>query len=103
MNVLVIGDGARAHALCWKLSESPVLEELYCAPGNIGVELIAECVPISLKAVHTIASFCEENDIDFIIVSNTQTMSIGIVDMLNRNGFATFGPDMGAVRLETSK
>jgi phosphoribosylamine---glycine ligase len=103
MNVLVIGDGARAHALCWKLSESPVLEELYCAPGNIGVGLIAECVPISLKAVHTIASFCEENDIDFIIVSNTQTMSIGIVDMLNRNGFATFGPDMGAVRLETSK
>jgi phosphoribosylamine--glycine ligase len=103
MNVLVIGDGARAHALCWKLSESPVLEELFCAPGNVGVGLIAECVPISLKAVHTIAAFCEENDIDFIIVSNTQTMSIGIVDMLNRNGFPTFGPDMGAVRLETSK
>jgi phosphoribosylamine--glycine ligase len=103
MNVLVIGDGARAHALCWKLSESPVLEELYCAPGNVGVGLIAECVPISLKAVHTIASFCEENDIDFIIVGTPQTMSIGIVDMLNRNGFPTFGPDMGAVRLETSK
>ncbi len=103
MNILVIGDGARAHALCWKLSESPVLEELYCAPGNAGVGLIAECVPISLKAVQTIASFCEENDIDFVIVSNTKTMEIGIVDMLNRNGYATFGPDMGAVQLETSK
>jgi len=103
MNVLVIGDGARAHALCWKLSESPVLEELFCAPGNTGVGLIAECVPISLKAVHTIAAFCEENDIDFIIVGTTHTMSIGLVDMLNRNGFPTFGPDMGAVKLETSK
>jgi phosphoribosylamine--glycine ligase len=103
MNVLVIGDGARAHALCWKLSESPVLEELFCAPGNVGVGLIAECVPISLKAVHTIAAFCEENDIDFIIVGTTSTMSIGLVDMLNRNGFPTFGPDMGAVRIETSK
>jgi phosphoribosylamine--glycine ligase len=103
MNVLVIGDGARAHALCWKLSESPILEELYCAPGNIGAGLIAECVPISLNAVHSIATFCEENDIDFVVIGNLQTMSIGLVDMLNRNGFPTFGPDMGAVRLETSK
>jgi len=103
MNVLVIGDGARAHALCWKLSESPILEELYCAPGNEGAGLIAECVPISLKAVQTIGAFCEENDINFVVISNIQTMKMGIVDMLNRNGFPTFGPDMGAVRLETSK
>jgi len=103
MRVLVIGDGAREHALCWKLVESPLVDELYCAPGSNGVALLAECVPISMGASQTILAYCEDNDIEFVIVDALVAMESGLIDMLNRNGHASFGPDMGAVKLETSK
>lgn len=103
MRVLVIGDGAREHALCWKLVESPLVDELYCAPGNNGVALLAECVPIAMGALQTIVAHCEDNDIEFVIVDSLVALESGLVDMLNRNGFPAFGPDMGSVKLETSK
>jgi phosphoribosylamine--glycine ligase len=100
---LVIGDAAREHALCWKLVESPLVDELYCAPGSTGVALLAECVPIAMGALQTILAYCEDNDIEFVIVDSLVAMENGLIDMLNRNGYASFGPDMGAVKLETSK
>ncbi len=103
MRVLVIGDGAREHALCWKLVESPLVDELYCAPGSTGVALLAECVPIAMGALQTILAYCEDNDIEFVVVDALVAMENGLVDMLNRNGYPSFGPDMGAVKLETSK
>jgi phosphoribosylamine--glycine ligase len=103
MRVLIIGDGAREHALCWKLVESPLVDELYCAPGNDGVALLAECVPISMGALQTILNYCEDNEVEFIIVDSLIALENGLVDMLNRNGYPSFGPDMGAVKLETSK
>lgn len=103
MIVLVIGDGAREHALCWKLVESPLVDELFCAPGNAGVANLAECVPIALNAAKTILTHCEENDIEFVIVDSISAMEAGLCDMLNRNGFPCFGPDMGGIKLELSK
>jgi phosphoribosylamine--glycine ligase len=103
MIVLVIGDGAREHALCWKLVESPLVDELFCAPGNSGVANLAECVPISMTAIHTIVTHCEENDIEFVIVDSLAAMEAGLVDMLNRNGHPCFGADMGGVKLEISE
>jgi phosphoribosylamine--glycine ligase len=103
MRVLVIGDGAREHALCWKLVESPLVDELYCAPGSNGVALLAECVPIAMGALQTILAYCEDNEIEFVVVDSLVALENGLVDMLNRNGYPSFGPDMGAVKLETSK
>lgn len=103
MRVLVIGDGAREHALCWKLVESPLVDELYCAPGSAGLAGLAECVPIAPGALQTILSYCDDNDVEFVIVDSLPAMENGLVDMLNRNGYPAFGPDMGGVKLETSK
>jgi len=103
MRVLVVGDGAREHALCWKLVESPLVDELYCAPGGEGVAVVAECVPISPSALQTLLSYCDENDIEFVIVDSLAAIENGLVDMLNRNGYPAFGPDMGGVKLEISR
>lgn len=103
MRVLVIGDGAREHALCWKLVESPLVDELYCAPGSNGVAGLAECVPIAMGALQTILSYCDDNEIEFVVVDSLLAIENGLVDMLNRNGYPAFGPDMGGVKLEISK
>lgn len=103
MRVLVIGDGAREHALCWKLVESPLVDELYCAPGSGGVANLAECVPISMGALQTILSYCDDNEVEFVIVDSLLAIENGLVDMLNRNGYPAFGPDMGGIKLEVSK
>ncbi len=103
MRVLVIGDGAREHALCWKLVELPLVDELYCAPGGDGVAFVAECVPISPSALQTLLSYCDENDIEFVVVDSLPAIENGLVDMLNRNGYPAFGPDMGGLKLEISK
>ncbi|ACB95023.1 phosphoribosylamine--glycine ligase [Beijerinckia indica] len=103
MRVLVIGDGASEHALCWKLVESPLVDELACAPGGAGVANLAECVPISMTARDTILTHCDDNEVEFVIVDSIASMEIALVDMLNRNGYPSFGPDMGGVKLESSK
>ncbi len=103
MRVLVIGDGAREHALCWKLVESPLVDELHCAPGNAGVATLAECVPISSKAINTLLSFCEDNEVEFIVVGAEPALAAGLIDICNRNGIPAFGPEVHAARLGTSK
>ncbi|WP_034997218.1 phosphoribosylamine--glycine ligase [Beijerinckia mobilis] len=103
MRVLVIGDGASEHALCWKLVESPLVDELACAPGGAGVANLAECVPISMTARDTILTHCDDNEVEFVIVDSLAAIGIGLVDMLNRNGYPSFGPDLGGYKLEASK
>ena len=103
MRVLVIGDGARDHALCWKLVESPLVDELHCAPGNAGVATLAECVPISIKAINTLLSFCEDNEVEFIVVGAEPALAAGLIDICNRNGLPAFGPEVHAARLGISK
>jgi len=103
MRVLVIGDGAQDHALCWKLVESPLVDELHCVPGNEGVAILAECVPFGLGAVNTILDFCDDNEVEFIIINSLQTLTRGLADMLNRKGYPCFGPDLAGVRLESWK
>ena len=103
MRVLVIGDGARDHALCWKLVESPLVDELHCAPGNVGVATLAECVPISIQAINTLLSFCEDNEVEFIVVGGERALAAGLIDICNRNGLPAFGPEVHAARLGTSK
>lgn len=104
MKVLVLGGGGREHALVWKLSRSPRVGRLYCAPGNAGIAGDAECVPISLEAPFAeLVTFCRGEAIDLVVVGPEGPLVAGVVDVLKGAGIAAFGASREAARLEGSK
>jgi len=103
MKVLVIGGGGREHALCWKLSQSPLLEKLYCAPGNPGIAAVAERVPIEPDEIQSLVDFSREQRIDLTVVGPEMPLTLGIADTYARHGLALFGPSQRAAELEGSK
>ena len=103
MRVLVVGNGAREHALCWKLASSPLVAALYCAPGNAGIAAEAECVPIGAAEIDKLVGFAAAQKIDFVVVGPEQPLSLGLVDKLEAAGIAAFGPSAAASALEASK
>ncbi len=100
MKVLVIGSGGREHALCWAIAKSPKCDELYCAPGNAGIDQVAICVDIETDDYPGIISFATENEIDFVVVGPEAPLVDGLVDKL---GIKAFGPSAKAAQLEGSK
>ena len=103
MRVLVVGSGAREHALCWKLSQSPELDELYCAPGNPGIAEVADLVPEGADDVQGLASFATDLKMDLTVVGPELPLTLGLADELARRGLRVFGPTREAARLEGSK
>ncbi|MCH9650943.1 MAG: phosphoribosylamine--glycine ligase [Deltaproteobacteria bacterium] len=103
MKVLVIGSGGREHALCWKLRQSPLLTELYCAPGSSGISNLADTVPISPDEIHQLADFAADLKIDLTIVGPELPLSLGLVNEFQSRGMAIFGPRKQAAELESSK
>ncbi len=103
MKVLVVGGGAREHALCWKLRQSPLLTELYCAPGNPGIAALADRVPIAAEEVQRLADFAEELKIDLTVVGPELPLTLGLADKLANRGLAVFGPTQRAAEIEGSK
>jgi phosphoribosylamine-glycine ligase len=103
MKVLVIGSGGREHALCWALKKSPLIDELYAAPGNGGIAAVADCVNIPASNHHALIEFCGKNSIDFVVVGPEQPLVEGLVDELEEVGIAAFGPNQAAAILEGSK
>ena len=103
MKILVVGEGGREHALCSKIKESSLCDELYCTPGNPGIDEIAICEPISVDDQDSIVGFCKNNDIDFVVIGPEGPLVAGLVDKLEENGFPTFGPSKRAAQLEGSK
>jgi phosphoribosylamine--glycine ligase len=103
MNVLLIGSGGREHALAWKMSTSPLLSRLYCAPGNGGIAEIAQCVDIPVADHTAVMRFCKDNAIDFVIIGPEAPLVAGLVDDLTTTGIKCFGPTQAAARLEASK
>ncbi len=103
MNVLLIGSGGREHALAWKLSASPLLTKLYCAPGNGGIAEVAECVPLAVADHTAVIRFCKDNAIDLVVVGPEAPLVAGIVDDLTTAGIKCFGPSQAAAQLEGSK
>ncbi|USG62145.1 phosphoribosylamine--glycine ligase [Sneathiella marina] len=103
MNILVIGSGGREHALCWSLSKSPLIDTLYCAPGNGGIEGVATCVPMAVDDIPAILNFCQDNDIGFVVVGPELPLVLGLVDALSDAGIKSFGPTSAAAALEGSK
>ena len=103
MRVLVIGKGGREHAIAWKLSQSPRISQLLCAPGNAGTAGIAANVSISESDIKGLLSFALHEEIDFTVVGPEAPLAEGIVDRFHEVGLPIFGPTQAAARIESSK
>ena len=103
MRILVIGSGGREHALAWKLRESPLMDEIYCAPGNPGIAQEAECRPVDLSRPGEILSLANEIRADLTVVGPEAPLVAGVVDEFMRAGRVIIGPTKAAARLEGSK
>lgn len=103
MKVLVIGQGAREHALCWRLHQSQSVWGLYCAPGNPGINQLAEPVAIAPDNFAALIDFVREKKIDLTIVGPDNPLAEGIVDEFQRSGLTIFGPTRAAAQIESSK
>jgi phosphoribosylamine---glycine ligase len=103
MRVLIIGSGGREHALAWAIAASPLIDTLFCAPGNAGIAEEAECVAIAADDIRGIVEFCGRERIDFVVVGPEAPLVLGLVDALEAAGIPAFGPSAAAAALEGSK
>ena len=103
MRVLVVGGGGREHALCWAIAASPLVDALFCAPGNAGIAGDAVCVPIAAEDIDGILGFVRDERIGFVVVGPEAPLVAGLVDRLDEAGVKAFGPTAAAARLEGSK
>ncbi len=103
MKILVIGSGGREHALTWKLRESQLMKEIYCAPGNAGIAQDAECLPVDLSRSAEILELARRLRVDLTVVGPEAPLVAGVVDDFERAGLPIVGPTQAAARLEGSK
>jgi len=103
MRVLVIGSGAREHAIVHALRRSPEVGEVYCSPGNPGIALAADCLPLPMDDLPGLAEAASDLQIDLTIVGPELPLSLGIVDEFLAQGLRIFGPSRAAAELEASK
>ncbi len=103
MKVLIVGSGGREHALAWKVARSPLVKEVYCAPGNPGTATVGTNVPIPVGNIPELLSFAKEHSIDLTIVGPEQPLVDGLADRFREAGLDVFGPGTEGARLEGSK
>lgn len=103
MKVLVVGGGGREHALCWAIAASPLLDTLWCAPGNAGIAEVAECVPIDSLDIPGLVGFATDKGVDLVVVGGEPPLVAGLADACAAAGIKCFGPSQAAARLEGSK
>src|SRR6266700_4601587 len=103
MLLLVIGSGAREHALVWKLAQSPRMTQIYAAPGNPGMVPYAECVPLNVTQITQLADFAERTRIDLTVIGPEVPLVAGIADLFRERGLRIFGPGAEGAALEGSK
>jgi phosphoribosylamine---glycine ligase len=111
MKILVIGSGGREHALVWKLAQSPHVRQMWCAPGNAGIEQeriaktgeLVECVKIAAEDLPKLLTFAQERKVDLTVVGPDNPLSLGIVDLFQENGLRIWGPNQKAAQFESSK
>lgn len=101
--VLVVGQGAREHAIVWKLHHSRFEPKLFAAPGNPGMDGMCTRVPIAAHAVQELVQFALEARIELVVVGPEAPLSLGLVDACLKNGIPAFGPTQAAAELESSK
>lgn len=103
MKVLVIGSGGREHALVWKISQSPRIAKIYCAPGSAGIGELAELVAIGVEQIEQLAAFAVKENIDLTVVGPELPLTLGIADLFEARGLRIFAPNKAAAQLEGSK
>jgi phosphoribosylamine--glycine ligase len=103
MKVLVIGGGGREHAIIKSLKKEARISKIYAAPGNGGISVDAECVPIKAVDIPKMTEFAVENKIDYVVVAPDDPLVLGMTDALSTKGIRCFGPDKAAARIEGSK
>jgi len=103
MKVLVIGGGGREHAIIKTLKKNPRIKQIYAAPGNGGISLDAECIPIKVSDIPAMTEFAINNFIDYVVVAPDDPLAAGMVDALEEKGIRCFGPNKAAARIESSK
>jgi len=103
MKILIVGGGAREHALCWSLAKSSEVEEIYCAPGNPGIAEVADCLAVSSNDIVELADIAEKLRIDLTVVGPELPLSLGIADEFAKRELPIFGPTRLAAQIETSK
>lgn len=103
MKILVVGGGGREHALVWKIAQSPRKPQIFCAPGNAGIEGLATCVPIKADDIEGLKAFALKEQIDLTVVGPEAPLALGIADEFRKARLRIFGPTRAAARLESSK
>ena len=105
MNILIIGQGGREHALAWKATQSPLVNTVYVAPGNAGTALEPRCQNININAtdISALIDFARTHAIEFTLVGPEAPLALGIVDQFRAHDLACFGPTQAAAQLESSK
>ncbi len=103
MRILVLGGGAREHAICWKLKQSPRVAKIFCAPGNAGIAQIAESVELIPTDVKAVVGFALRERIDLVVVGPEGPLAVGVADALDKERIPVFGPRKNAALLESSK
>jgi phosphoribosylamine--glycine ligase len=103
VNVVVVGSGAREHALAWRLSQSPLLRDLHAAPGNPGIARLGQCHPVRAEDTDGLLSLAQTIDADLVVIGPEAPLVAGVADELRRAGLAVFGPGAEAARIEGSK
>jgi phosphoribosylamine--glycine ligase len=103
MNILILGSGGREHALAWKIAASPLVERLFCGPGNAGIAREATIVTLDPVDHQAVIAFCKEHAIHLVVIGPEAPLCAGIVDDLEAAGIKAFGPGKAAAQLEASK
>ncbi len=103
MKVMIVGSGAREHALAWKISRSPLVDEIIVAPGNAGIAEIAKTFQVNVADIVSMADLAEEERVDFTVVGPELPLTLGIVDEFERRGLRIFGPKKSSAEIEGSK
>src|SRR5260221_971175 len=98
MNILLLGSGGREHALAWKLTASPLVGKLYCAPGSAGIARECEVVALDISDHAAVSAFCRAQKIDLVVVGPEAPLCAGIVDDLTAAVLNSFGPSRRAPR-----
>lgn len=101
--ILVVGGGGREHAIAWKLAQSPSVSEVICAPGNAGIEGIAECGPIPVADLDALVRLAVNRAVDLVVVGPEDPLAAGLADRLDAAGLPVFGHTAAAARIESSK
>lgn len=103
MKILILGNGGREHAIAWKIAQSPKCTSLLVAPGNAGTKELAENIDLNPLDVSAVVTYCQENQVDLVVVGPEAPLVAGVVDALEAKGIRAFGPKQAAAELEGSK